>query len=103
MEANKRLLPEKLKQLREMVNLQQRKVAAALDVDTATYSKIENGKCFPNKEQVLQLAEILSSDTTELLIIWMADRIVTIAESDIEIASDAIKLVNETLKSAELS
>ena len=33
----------KLKQLREDAKLPQRKLAALLDIDTSTYSKIENG------------------------------------------------------------
>ena len=43
----KNLLPTKLKQLREKAGLPQRKVAASLDIDTATYSKIETGKFIP--------------------------------------------------------
>lgn len=39
-EKNK-MLPIKLKQLRETSGLPQRKVAAVLDIDTATYSKLK--------------------------------------------------------------
>ena len=40
----------KLKQLREDAKLPQRKLAALLDIDTATYSKIENGLFALRKE-----------------------------------------------------
>ncbi len=93
----KRMLPTKLKQLRENAGLPQRKLAAALDIDTATYSKIETGKIIPSKGQIIQIANILSESESELLEIWMAEKIALIAESDIELAPAAIKLVGEKL------
>ncbi len=95
-EKNK-MLPLRLKQLREASGLPQRKVAAALDIDTATYSKIETGKFIPSKEQILQIAKILTANESELLEMWMAEKIVAIAESDMDLAPAAIKLVGEKL------
>lgn len=95
-EKNK-MLPIKLKQLRVASGLPQRKVAAALDIDTATYSKIETGKFIPSKEQILQIAKILSANESELLEMWMAEKIVAIAQSDMDLAPAAIKLVGEKL------
>ena len=95
-EKNK-MLPEKLKQLRESSGLPQRKIVAVLDIDTATYSKIENGKFIPSKEQILQIAKIFSAKESELLEMWMAEKIVAIAESDLNLAPAAIKLVGEKL------
>lgn len=46
----KMLFSDKLKELREQTKQPQRKVAAVLDIDTATYSKIENGKYMPNRD-----------------------------------------------------
>lgn len=94
-EKNK-MLPEKLKQLREASGLPQRKVAAVLGIDTATYSKIENGKFIPSKEQILQIAKIFSAKESELEM-WMAEKIVAIAESDLNLAPAVIKLVGEKL------
>lgn len=91
------MLPERLKQLRESSRLPQRKVAAALDIDTATYSKIENGKIMPSKEQVILIAKTLNANESELLELWLATKIVAIAESDIDIAPAAIKLAEESL------
>lgn len=97
-ESKKKKLLEKLKQIRVYAGLPQRKIAAVLDIDTATYSKIENGKIMPSKEQIIMIAKTLNSNESELLEMWMAARIVAIAESDIDIAPAAIKLVGETLK-----
>lgn len=61
------MLPEKLKEQRKQCNLPQRKVAAALDIDTANYCKIENGNYSPKREQVIELANILHTDVKKLL------------------------------------
>ena len=96
-ESKKIKLPEKLKQIRDSAGLPQRKIAAVLDIDTATYSKIENGKIMPSKEQILQIAKLFSAKESELLEMWMAEKIVAIAESDLNLAPAAIKLVGEKL------
>jgi transcriptional regulator with XRE-family HTH domain len=54
-EKNK-MLSIKLKRLREASSLPQRKVAAALDIDTATYSKIETGRADISGEKLKRLA-----------------------------------------------
>lgn len=91
------MLPEKLKEMREQCGLPQRKVAAILDIDTATYCKIENGNYSPRKEQVIQLAEILCVDKEELLKFWLADRITAVVESEKEIAVEALKLALQNI------
>ena len=87
------MLSEKLKEQRKQCNLPQRKVAAALDIDTATYCKIENGNYTPKSEQVIELATILSIDEKELLTLWLADQIKEITEQEKEIAEEAMEIV----------
>ena len=58
---------------------------------------MENGKIMPNKDQIILIAKTLKVNDSELLEMWMAERIVAIAQSDIDIAPAAIKLVGETL------
>lgn len=89
------LLSNKLKALREKCELLQRKVAAALDIDTATYCKIEKGNYFPRKERVIQLADILKADKDELVKLWLADKITIVAESEKDFAQEALNLVND--------
>lgn len=92
------MLPEVLRQLREKSGLPQRKVASALDIDTATYCKIENGKYLPNKEQVEKLSQIFSCDRDYLVKIWLADKLIDLAETDDRVAYDAIQLAHDNLK-----
>ncbi|MCL2311340.1 MAG: helix-turn-helix domain-containing protein [Firmicutes bacterium] len=46
--SNNMMFKEKIRQLREMRQMPQRQFAAALEIDTATYCKIEKGErdCF---------------------------------------------------------
>ena len=87
------MLSEKLKEQRKQCNLPQRKVAAALDIDTATYCKIEKGNYSPKREQVIELASILHTDEKELLTLWLADLIKEITETEKDIANDAMEIV----------
>lgn len=87
------MLPEKLKEQRKQCNLPQRKVAAALDIDTATYCKIENGNYSPKREQVIELANILHTDVKKQLTLWLADQIKEITDPNKDVADEAMKMV----------
>jgi len=87
------MLPEKLKEQRKQCNLPQRKVAAALDIDTATYCKIENGNYSPKREQVIELANILHTDVKKLLTLWLADQIKEITDTNKDVADEAMEMV----------
>lgn len=87
------MLSEKLKEQRKQCNLPQRKVAAALDIDTATYCKIENGNYSPKREQVIELANILHTDVKKLLTLWLADQIKEITDTNTDIAEEAMEIV----------
>lgn len=92
------LLSDKLKELRNQAKQPQRKVAAALDIDTATYSKIENGKYMPNRDFVLRLATFFGCDSEMLIKLWLADRVVEMVKDE-QVAPEAMelaaKIVNE--------
>lgn len=90
------MLSEKLKEQRKQCNLPQRKVAAALDIDTATYCKIENGNYSPKREQVIALASILNTDEKELLTLWLADQVYGIVEYE-QTANDVLNIVAESI------
>lgn len=88
------LLSDKLKELREEMKQPQRKVAAALDIDTATYSKIENGKYMPNRDLVLRLATFFGYDSEQLIMLWLADRVVEMVKDE-QVAPEAMKLADQ--------
>ena len=85
------LLSDRLKELRGQAKQPQRKVAAALDIDTATYSKIENGKYMPNRDFVLRLASFFGCNSEQLIKLWLADRVAEMVKGE-QVAPEAMKL-----------
>lgn len=84
---------EHIRKLREENGLPLRKVAAVLDIDPSTLSKIERGERSANKEMITVLAELFNKDTETLGLILLSDKV----------AYDLIqeKNPNEILKVAE--
>lgn len=66
---------ELIKRLRIENELPLRKVAAHLDIDQSTLSKIERGERFANRQNVIGLAEIFSIDQGDLMIALLSDKI----------------------------
>lgn len=64
-----------IRKLRTDNKLSLRVVAAFLDMDQAILSKIEHGKRKPNREQVLKMAEYFKVDKDDLLVAWLADKV----------------------------
>ena len=60
------LFPEKIKELRIQNQMPQRQIAAVLDIDTATYCKIEKGERKAKKEQVVILSEKIASEALSM-------------------------------------
>ena len=61
------LFENKIKELRIQLQMPQRKLAAALDIDTATYCKIEKGERRARREQVTICFQILNIDENSML------------------------------------
>ncbi|MDR1679225.1 MAG: helix-turn-helix domain-containing protein [Prevotellaceae bacterium] len=89
---------ERIKQLREQCQLPQRKVAEALDIDSATYCKIERGERKAKREQLSIIAELLNADKNELLTLWLADQVVAVIASEKEIAEEVLNIAKESTK-----
>lgn len=66
---------EYLRELRENSNLPLRKVAAELDIDTSTLSKIEKNERNANKQIIEGIARIFNIEESELKIRYLSDRI----------------------------
>lgn len=88
----------KIRQLREDQELLQRQLAAALEIDTPMYSKIERGDRPAKREQVLTIAKIFSIDEKELLTLWLADKIWGVIENENLISERALDIVRDNLK-----
>jgi len=86
-----------IRKFREEKGLPLRTVAAYLDIDQAILSKIEHGHRKPSREQVVKLAKYFKTDENELLVVWLANKIVYEVENE-ENALKALQLAEEQVK-----
>ena len=91
------LFADRIRELRQECQLPQRRLAAALDIDTATYCKIEKGERKAKKEQVLIMADMLHIDSNELLTVWIADKVTDAIGENKSVAQKAISIAVENL------
>ncbi|MFS4417436.1 helix-turn-helix domain-containing protein [Maribacter sp. 2307ULW6-5] len=76
------LFGNKLRELREQNGLVLRKVAAVLDIDTATLSKIELGDRQAKREYLPILSELYGINLKELEKLWLTDKVYDIIEEE---------------------
>lgn len=73
--STKKSFGEYIRALRESQKLPLRKVAAALDIDPSTLSKIERGERSANKEMLPSLADLFKENEEDLGLILMSDKV----------------------------
>ena len=88
---------QRIKLLRESKSILQKHLAYSLQIDTPLYSKIERGERSAKREQVLVIAKTLNVDKNELLILWLADKILDLVDND-EVALKALKEAEKQVK-----
>ncbi|MDX9748346.1 MAG: helix-turn-helix transcriptional regulator [Paludibacter sp.] len=92
------LLADKIKQLREEKQLFQRQLAEVLEIDTPMFCKIERGSRPIKRTQVVALAKFLSTDETELLTLWLADKVSEVLDEEKDLAVKALEIVLKNIK-----
>lgn len=97
-QKGKFMFSERIKELRIQNQMPQRQLAAALDIDTATYCKIEKGERRAKREQVAILSKLFNVNSEQLLTLWLADQVSAVVSTEQRIAPQALSLVVETLK-----
>ena len=94
---------KKIKALREERGMVQRQLAAALEIDTPMFSKIERGERKAKRSQIPIMARMLEVDEKELLTIWLADKVLDVVEGEEEVKHEAVAYVQREMSaSAEL-
>ena len=88
---------ERIKNLRNDCQMPQRQLAAALEIDTATYSKIEKGERRVKAEQVVIIADTLKVDKEELLALWLPDQVTAVVENDHKVADKAMNIAKKKI------
>ena len=92
------LLGQKIKELRLKNGVLQRQLASLLEIDTPMFSKIERGDRRAKRTQVIQIANYFNIDEKELLILWVADKVLDAVEDEEELKSDAIKVAQSSIE-----
>jgi len=88
---------EYIRQLREDRNLPLRKIAAELDIDTSTLSKIEKNERNANEQIIDKLSEIFSIAKAELKVRYLSDKI-TYQLLDEEDGIEILKVAERKIK-----
>ncbi|MFV0572453.1 MAG: helix-turn-helix domain-containing protein [Xanthomarina gelatinilytica] len=88
---------KRIKELRESKGLFLREVGAALGLDNAFISKVENEERLLPRKHLENLAEFLEVPTNELLVLWLSDKMIELL-SDEPLAEQALKLTQKRLK-----
>lgn len=84
-----------LRQLREEKSVAQRTVAAAADMDSSHYGKVESGKRLLTDEQLSVVAQFLGQPEAELRRRMAATQFLKLCGDDHALAADAAGLVQE--------
>jgi len=87
----------RIKELRESKGLLQRQLAAALEMDTPMFSKIERGERKAKRQQVLVLSKLLKENEEELLTLWLADKVHEVLKDE-DVAAQVLQIVSKDFK-----
>lgn len=87
---------KRIKELRESKGLFLREIGAALELDNAFISKVENEEKLLPRKHLEKLAEFLNVPLEELLVLWLVDKIKSIIEDE-ETGRQALKFVLKDL------
>ena len=88
----------RIKQLGQGRQLSQRKLATTLDIDTATYCKIEKGERRAKAEQVVVIADLLQTDKAESLALQLTDQVAKVVKDVQKVADKALSIAKENIK-----
>lgn len=94
---NKETFGELIRNLREQNGLPIRKVAAHLDIDPSTLSKIERNERSANREYVKKLSELFNVDERILLVNYLSDKVMYELVNE-EFSNEVLKVAEEKIK-----
>ena len=97
------LLGNKIRSLRDEQGILQRQFAAYLEIDTPMFSKIERGDRRAKKSQVILLAKYFHVDEKEMLILWLADKVLDALDGENELGLEVIETVKCKFQDMQVS
>jgi|SRR5690606_14351775 transcriptional regulator with XRE-family HTH domain len=91
---------KRIKELRESKGLFLREVGAALELDNAFISKVENEERLLPRKHLENLAEFLNVPLDELLVLWLSDKMMELLQKQ-PLAEQALKMTQKRLKQGD--
>ena len=88
---------KKIRVLREERGMVQRQLASALEIDTPMYSKIERGERKAKRSQLPIMARLFGIKEMELLVVWLADKILDVVENEDDAKNDALTYAQDAI------
>ena len=68
-------------------------MAVVLEIDTLMYCNIERGSRSIKRAQVVALAKFLSAHETELLTLWLADKVLAVLKDENELTGKVLEML----------
>ena len=85
------------KNIREERNLLLEELTKRTGISKAVLSRIENGKRLPTREQVIQLCKYYKTETNEIIVQWLSDKLVYEVQDE-DFALQAMQVAEEKIK-----
>ena len=86
-----------LRRMRDESNIPLRKMAALLDIDPSTLSKMERGLRFPSQETIVHIASQFSIEEQEMHAHYLSERI-ALELIEVENTDRIVNLIGEKIK-----
>ena len=94
---NEESFGERIRRLREESGVPIRKVAAFLDLDPSTLSKIERNERSASREQVTRLSSLFKLNERDLLVTYLSDKIIY-ALKDEDCRQEVLKVAERRIR-----
>ncbi|MDR0681980.1 MAG: XRE family transcriptional regulator [Dysgonamonadaceae bacterium] len=92
------LFADRIRRLRDEMQMLRWQFAATKDIDAPPFSKIERGKCHAKHEQVIAIAESFKVNQNDFLNHWLVNQVAAVVANEKELSNEVLKLAKENRK-----
>jgi hypothetical protein len=92
------LFADRIRRLKDEMQMLRWKFAATKDIDASPFSKIERSEHCAKHEQIIAIAKIFKVNRNDFLSFWLADRIIEVIEDEKELSKKALNVAQKQIK-----